>query len=133
MKQSKMMWMIVAVAVLLLIAVVVAGCVGGTRNEPGVDLPMAEVLKLWQNKEIVMIDVRTPGEYADGHIPGIANIPVDELERRIAEIPRDKKVVLICRTGNRSATGTKLLRDKGLTNVYNSKDGMTSWKGPVEK
>jgi hydroxyacylglutathione hydrolase len=48
-------------------------------------------------------------------------------------VPKDKKVVLICRTGSRSAQGTSLLRGKGFTNVYNSTGGMSTWKGPVEK
>jgi hydroxyacylglutathione hydrolase len=58
---------------------------------------------------------------------------LDELEKRLGEIPRDKKVVLICRTGNRSAQGTKLLRGKGFDNVFNSTGGMSTWKGPVTK
>jgi rhodanese-related sulfurtransferase len=132
MGKSKMTWIIIGL-VLLAVLIVVVGCAGQSRGEAGVDIPVDEVYKLWQSKEIVIIDVRTPGEYQEGHIPGVANIPLDQLEKRIGEIPRDKKVVLICRTGNRSASGTKLLRDKGLTNVFNSKDGMTSWKGPVEK
>lgn len=101
--------------------------------DPAVDVSVDEALRLWQNKEAILIDVRTPAEYRDGHIPGVANIPLDELEKRVGEVPKDKKVVLICRTGNRSAQGTKLLRSKGFSNVYNSTSGMTSWKGPVTK
>ena len=97
------------------------------------DISVDEALRLWQNKEAIIIDVRTPGEYRDGHIPGVVNIPLDELEKRIGEIPKDKKVVLICRTGSRSAQGTRLLRSKGFNNVYNSTGGMSTWKGPVEK
>lgn len=101
--------------------------------DPAVDVSVDEALRMWQNKEAILIDVRTPAEYRDGHIPGVANIPLDELEKRVGEVPKDKKVVLICRTGNRSAQGTKLLRSKGFSNVYNSTSGMTSWKGPVTK
>ena len=108
------------------------GC-GAGASDPAVDVSVGEALRLWQNKEAILIDVRTPAEYRDGHIPGVANIPLDELEKRVSEVPKDKKVVLICRTGNRSAEGTKLLRKKGLANVYNSTGGMTTWKGPVTK
>jgi len=108
------------------------GC-GAGASDPAVDVSVGEALLLWQNKEAILIDVRTPAEYRDGHIPGVANIPLDELEKRIGEVPKDKKVVLICRTGNRSAEGTKLLRKKGLVNVFNSTGGMTTWKGPVTK
>lgn len=100
-------------------------------SKSGVDVSVDEALRLWQNKEAILIDIRTPAEYRAGHIPGVVNIPLDELERRIGEIPRDKKVVLICRTGNRSAQGTKLLRNKGMNNVFNSTGGMSTWKGPV--
>ena len=120
---------------LLLVALLVAmlaGC-GQSPAGAGVDISVDEALRLWQNKEAIIIDVRTPGEYRDGHIPGVVNIPLDELEKRIGEIPKDKKVVLICRTGNRSAQGTRLLRSKGFNNVYNSTGGMSTWKGPVEK
>lgn len=108
------------------------GC-GAGASDPAVDVSVGEALRLWQNKEAILIDVRTPAEYRDGHIPGVANIPLDELEKRVGEVPKDKKVVLICRTGNRSAEGTKLLRKKGLANVFNSTGGMTTWKGPVTK
>ena len=120
---------------LLLVALLVAmlaGC-GQSPAGAGADISVDEALRLWQNKEAIIIDVRTPGEYRDGHIPGVVNIPLDELEKRIGEIPKDKKVVLICRTGSRSAQGTRLLRSKGFNNVYNSTGGMSTWKGPVEK
>ena len=120
---------------LLLVALLVAmlaGC-GQSPAGAGVDISVDEALRLWKNKEAIIIDVRTPGEYQDGHIPGVVNIPLDELEKRIGEIPKDKKVVLICRTGNRSAQGTKLLRSKGFNNVYNSTGGMSTWKGPIER
>ena len=114
------------------LAVMLAGC-GQSPAGASVDISVDEALRLWQNKEAIIIDVRTPGEYRDGHIPGVVNIPLDELEKRIGEIPKDKKVVLICRTGSRSAQGTRLLRSKGFNNVYNSTGGMSTWKGPVEK
>jgi phage shock protein E len=117
---------------MLLAAVLAAGC----AQSPGganVDVSVDEAQRLWQNKEAVIIDVRTPGEFQEGHIPGVVNIPLDELEKRMGEIPKDKQVVLICRTGNRSAQGTKLLRSKGFNNVFNSTGGMSTWKGPVTK
>ena len=124
-------WM-TGLGILGLLLVMLAGC-GAGPADAGVDISVDEALRLWQNKEAIIIDVRTPAEYQEGHIPGVANIPLDELEKRMGEVPKDKKVVLICRTGNRSAQGTKLLRGKGLNNVFNSTSGMSSWRGPVEK
>lgn len=108
------------------------GC-GAAPADPAVDVSVTEALRLWQTKEAVLIDIRTPLEYRDGHIPGVANIPLDELERRMNEVPKDRKVVLICRTGSRSAEGTKMLRSKGMANVFNSTGGMSTWTGPVTK
>ena len=117
---------------MLLLVGAVSGCAQSPASA-GVDVSVEEAQRLWQNKEAILIDVRTPGEYRDGHIPGVVNIPLDELEKRMNEVPKDKKVVLICRTGNRSAQGTQLLRSKGFQNVFNSTGGMSTWKGPVEK
>lgn len=63
----------------------------------------------------VLLDVRTPGEFADGHVAGALNIPVDELARRAAELPADKPVVVYCRSGRRSAIAAELLSAQGRT------------------
>lgn len=102
-------------------------------NTASKDVTAAEALALWQNRQAVIIDVRTPAEYREGHISGVQNIPLDELAQRSNEVPQDKKVLLICRSGRRSAEGTELLRGKGFNNVYNVTQGMLAWTGPVEK
>jgi len=123
---------VIRLFLMMLLVGVMSGCAQSPASA-GVDVSVEEAQRLWLNKEAIIIDVRTPGEYRDGHIPGVVNIPLDELEKRMNEVPKDKKVVLICRTGNRSAQGTQLLRSKGLQNVFNSTGGMSTWKGPVEK
>lgn len=125
-------WKVLLILLLLTFSGLLAGCSAAPAPQSA-DLSVDEALRLWQDKQAVIIDVRTPAEYKDGHIPGVANIPLDELEKRSGEIPKDRKVVLICRTGNRSAQGTKLLRNLGFGNVYNSTGGMSTWRGPVEK
>ena len=127
----EMLKKIPGLGVLAAILAMLTGC--GAPADSGADVTVTEALRLWQSKEAILIDVRTPSEYRDGNIPDVANIPLDELEKRMGEIPKDKKTVLICHTGNRSAQGTKLLRSKGFANVYNSTGGMSSWKGPVIK
>ena len=122
----------IRVCFVIMVALLAAGC---SQSPAGasVDVSVDEALRLWQAKEAILIDVRTPAEYREGHIPGVVNIPLAEIEKRLGEIPKDKKVVLICRTGNRSAQGTKFLRGKGFENVFNSTGGMSTWKGPVTK
>lgn len=74
-----------------------------------------------------LVDVRTPEEFAAGHIPGALNIPVDEVERRIAEFgPRDEPVVLYCRSGNRSAHAARMLEASGYGEVYDL-GAMSKW------
>ena len=60
-----------------------------------------------------LLDVRTPGEYARGHVEGSINIPVQELEQRIAEVPEGEAVVVYCQSGVRSASAARTLRSHG--------------------
>lgn len=60
-----------------------------------------------------LLDVRTPAEYAGGHLDGAMNVPVDEIEPRMSEIPRGQPVVVYCRSGARSARAASALRAAG--------------------
>jgi rhodanese-related sulfurtransferase len=74
-----------------------------------------------------LLDVRSPDEYAHGHLPGAVNIPVQELDRRLAEVgPADRELVVYCRSGHRSARATEILRQHGFTKVHNL-GPMTAW------
>ena len=53
------------------------------------------------DKNLVIIDVRTPGEFSQGHVPGALSLPVEELPARLEEVPMDKPVLFVCRTGRR--------------------------------
>lgn len=121
------------IAIVLILLLVVVGCKANLSRSGEVDVSIDDALKMWQNKEAVIIDIRTPEEYKDGHIPGVALIPLDQLDTRMNEVPKDKKVLIICRSGNRSAKGTSLLRKNGFDNVYNVTGGMLAWRGPQEK
>ena len=61
----------------------------------------------------LLLDVRTPHEFASGHLPGAVNLPVQELPFRLKELPAGKKVVVYCRSGARSAVARKLLQSEG--------------------
>jgi rhodanese-related sulfurtransferase len=66
----------------------------------------------------ILIDVRTPQEFASGHIPGAVNIAVEELAQRLNEVPQDKPVVLYCRSGNRSGQAAQILDSAGYAQIY---------------
>jgi rhodanese-related sulfurtransferase len=61
----------------------------------------------------LLLDVRTPAEFAAGHLPGATNLPVQELAFRIGEVPAGCKVVVYCRSGARSAVAAKILKGEG--------------------
>ncbi|MEK3855675.1 sulfurtransferase TusA family protein [Cytobacillus sp. FSL H8-0458] len=84
------------------------------------------------NDDIVVLDVREPAEYAFGHIPNAISIPFGELEERISELNRDKKIFVVCRTGSRSDMASQVLAETGFSNVINVVPGMSEWNGPTE-
>jgi rhodanese-related sulfurtransferase len=77
----------------------------------------------------LVLDVREPDEWVAGHIPGAALIPLGELAARVAEVPRDRDVVVVCRSGNRSAQGRDILLGAGYTSVTSMAGGMNDWAG----
>lgn len=72
---------------------------------------IAELLKM---KETVVVDVRTPGEFAGGHVAGSINIPLNEIPQRIDEIKQMGKVVLCCASGVRSMNASMYLTQNGI-------------------
>jgi rhodanese-related sulfurtransferase len=73
-----------------------------------------------------LIDVRQPDEVAAGGLPGAVNIPLDELPSRIDELDPQRRTVMLCRSGARSARAADYLVDAGFTNVVNLDGGMIS-------
>lgn len=69
--------------------------------------------KISKDKDVVLLDVRTVGEFSMGHIDGFKNIPVDELRERISEIEKGKPVYLICQSGLRSYIASRILEGNG--------------------
>lgn len=85
---------------------------------------------------VFILDVRTKAEYNEFHLKGANLIPIQELEQNISKIPKDKKVIVHCAKGKRSATACELLKNKGLKELYNVEGGINQWKSegyPVEK
>jgi len=92
------------------------------RAEAGADAPF-------------VLDVRTAEEFVAGHVPGAVNIPHDQLAARLAEVPKDKDVVLYCRSGKRAGIAGQVLADNGYARLQHLEGDMPGWieKGrPVE-
>jgi len=85
---------------------------------------------------VSVIDVRGRSEWEAGHLPGVPNIPVGFLVKRLAEVPRDRPVVVHCQAGSRSAIAASVLQANGITNVVNLTKGFQEWAAaglPVEQ
>lgn len=77
-----------------------------------------------------VLDVREPGEYRQGHIPGSVLIPLGALPQRLSEVPSGQRIVVVCRSGGRSGVATGILRKAGY-DAHNMAGGMNAWAGPV--
>ena len=91
-------------------------------------------INLDADKSIILLDVRTPEEYADVHIPGSILIPLDTLQNAAEKklTNKDATIYVYCRSGNRSASASKILADLGYKNIYNI-GGIATWPYETEK
>ncbi|MGE5704766.1 MAG: rhodanese-like domain-containing protein [Clostridia bacterium] len=104
------------------------------KNEKGYkDIDQAQAKALIEKKSVQIVDVRTPEEFAEGHIEGAQLIPLQELEGRLKELKTDQAYLIVCRSGNRSAQASELLAKNGFTTIYNMTGGMNEWQGDVSK
>lgn len=88
-----------------------------------------------KDASLYVLDVRAPEEYAAGHVPGAVNIPHDQIASRLAEVPKDKDVVLYCRSGRRSALAAEVLAGSGYDRLQLMQGDMPGWMAkdrPVE-
>ena len=93
------------------------------------ELTAAEAEALLETSDPLRLDVRTPKEYAAGHLEGALLIPVQVLQTRIHELDpyRGQEVLIYCATGNRSTVAAKILIDSGFSRIYNLRHGITDW------
>jgi phage shock protein E len=102
------------IIVAIIVALAVAYVLVGKRG----DIDSSEARRLVE-AGARLVDVRTPQEFAAGHIPGAVNMPVQDLERRMGElVGKDRPIVLYCRSGARSSQAAQLLARAGYTAVH---------------
>jgi rhodanese-related sulfurtransferase len=89
-----------------------------------------QLAEMMENRDdLVLLDVRTPGEYEyDGRIDGSQLIPLSILATSLDQLPKDKPIVCICRSGNRSHTACEHLSVNGFSDIYNLAGGMMGWR-----
>ena len=91
----------------------------------------------WQQAEkpMQLLDVRTPGEFAQGHIKGAINIPYDQLDQHLARFDKDTEIVVYCRSGRRAAIAEDVLINNGLLKVSHLEGDILGWEAkglPIE-
>jgi phage shock protein E len=132
-----------------LLAIVLLGAAGVVPRSVAADPPQAasaehvsqaDLLARLERKDpdLVVLDVRTPAEFAAGHVPGARNISHDLLASRLAELAplRDKQVVLYCRSGRRTLLAADVLHAAGFTRLAHLEGDYLAWEAehrPIER
>jgi rhodanese-related sulfurtransferase len=128
-KKAFPIWGWFVVLVLLLIA---GGAVVLQLSYPAVASLPAEITvdQATQKRDqgAFILDVREPSEWTQFHIPGATLIPLGDLPNRLNEVPKDREVVVVCRTGHRSAQGRDILLEAGFARVTSMAGGVTQWQ-----
>lgn len=128
MNKSKAALWIVAAALIAVVGFLVLKPAGaGVKN---ID---AKELSTLAGEGVIVLDVRTAGEYGAGHIPGAVNIPIDRLSAEVGSLDSSKPVAVYCATGSRSSQALGVLQTAGFATVYHLAQGIVAWDGPVER
>ena len=116
----------------LAVALVAAAAVSFAAFADGELAPLSQdaVLALPKSGDAApfVLDVRTPEEFVSGHVPGAVNIPYDQIAARLAEVPKDKDVVLYCRSGRRAGMAGEVLAENGYTRLQHLQGDIVAWQ-----
>lgn len=135
-------------SIILLVVFVTPGCNNATHHQPNVSLNTKEQKAIVQNinqqefqkkmqeKDVVVIDVRTPEEIDDGYIKGttlFADINSNDFEQKINALDKSKTYLIYCRSGRRSSIAGNIMVGKGFSKVYNLTGGISNWTGEIKR
>ncbi|AWR87955.1 MULTISPECIES: rhodanese-like domain-containing protein [Thermaceae] len=121
-------WLLAVLAVLMLF--------NGCAPKPGYKDVSVQELRAASEPGRVVLDVREPYEYAEGHVPGSTLLPLGQVAARAGQLPKDAPVYVICRSGNRSVQASRTLAELGFKDVRNVQGGILAWQSagyPLER
>jgi rhodanese-related sulfurtransferase len=107
-------------------ALLLAGC---SSSSSAIDLSVTEFSAKVAEAGVITLDVRTPGEFAEGYIQGarLIDFQSGNFENEIATLDKNATYAVYCRSGNRSGQAVKVMQDAGFTNVFNMNGGVIDW------
>lgn len=94
----------------------------------GPALSTLQATQLINSRNAVVVDVRTPEEFATGSLPGARNIPVDKFDQKMRDIKKDKPLIVVCASGSRAGRAAAQLRASGYAEVYVLAGGLAAWR-----
>lgn len=103
-----------------------AGC---SSSSGAIDLSVTEFSAKVAEAGVITLDVRTPGEFAEGHLKGarLIDFQSGNFENEISILDKNATYAVYCRSGNRSGQAVKVMRDTGFTKVFNMNGGVIDW------
>ncbi len=87
-----------------------------------------QATQLINGRNAVVVDVRTPQEFATGSLPGARNVPVDKLGEKLPDFKKDKPVIVVCASGSRAGKAAAQIRAGGYGEVYVLAGGIAAWR-----
>lgn len=124
-RKRNLTWLWVGLGVL--VVVVIGFLLLRPQTASSVEITPAQAYAKFQ-QGAYFLDVRTQDEWNQGHIAGSTLIPLDELQNKLTELPRDRDMVVVCRSGVRSKEGVSILQKAGFTRVSCLSGGLLAWK-----
>ncbi|MBN2549185.1 MAG: rhodanese-like domain-containing protein [Anaerolineales bacterium] len=120
-------WVAIGLAILVVTAGVFLWQQGTPAAQTDLEISVEQAYEYYQEGAF-LLDVRQPEEWEEYHIPNTTWIPLGELSSRLDEVPQDQKIVVVCRTGNRSQEGREILLDAGWKDVLSMEGGVSNWR-----
>ena len=117
--------LVAVLAIIIWLVVMGAGSAGKENGLPAT-ISVDEAYSMYQ-QGVFLLDVRENSEWDEFHVPETTHIPLGELAERVDELPRDQRIVVICRSGNRSQQGRDILLEAGFTEVTSMDGGLKEW------
>jgi len=120
------------IAPLVIAVALLTGC--SSTSDAVTDVDVAEAQQIVDDGGAVILDVRTPEEFAAGHLPGAININVEasDFDTKVAGLDESAETLVYCQTGNRSGVATDKMADLGFTDVSDLQGGIEAWAAAGE-